>query len=265
MAKYVLNLPIRETCHLKGPPPVFLRRRRGSRLRRGSREDQNLVIQNLMAQQCSELALCATGASTSTLLKIRTKAPPLTAVLKSHPDQGSARPTKKSTVKREGLGSTKILLIHPSTTKGQRGRKLRMRSEIKAKNSRGNTWEVEAILPPLRSCDSGSANKSQAESLSPPLALAAPHHSPPVVACVAPSNSGALDGAGDLRFGAIKGDGAEVERCGRWVTEYEQSEAVPTEITTRRKEDERQLLSVADRATRGLIFSILAISSARKA
>ncbi|KAL6956405.1 hypothetical protein U1Q18_047194 [Sarracenia purpurea var. burkii] len=172
MAKYVLNLPIRETRHLKGPPPVFLRRRRGSRLRRGSREDQNLVIQNLMVQQCSELALCATGASTSTLFKIRTKAPPLTA----------------------------------------------------------------------------------AESLSPPLALVAPHHSPPVVACVAPSNSGALDGAGDLGFGAIKGGGAEAERCGRWVTEYEQSEAVATEITTRRKEDERQILSVADRATRGLNF-----------
>ncbi|KAL6962916.1 hypothetical protein U1Q18_037879 [Sarracenia purpurea var. burkii] len=113
-----------------------------------------------------------------------------------------------------------------------------MRSEIKGKNSGGNTWEAEAILPPLCSCDSGSANKSQAKSLSPPLALVAPHHSPPVVACIAPSNSGALDGAGDLGFGAIKGDGAEVERCGRWVTEYEQSEAVATEITTRRKEDE---------------------------
>ncbi|KAL6952030.1 hypothetical protein U1Q18_042729 [Sarracenia purpurea var. burkii] len=195
MAKYVLNLPIQETRHLKGPPPVFLRRRRGSRLRRGSREDQNLVIQNLMAQQCSELALCATGASTSTLLKIRTKAPPLTAVLK----RGAT------------LAEQQVLIRQP------------------------RIHEAEAILPPLCSCDSGSANKSQVESLSPLLALVAPHHSPPVVACVAPSNSGALDGAGDLGFGAIKGDGAEVERCGRWVTEYEQSGAMATEITTRRR------------------------------
>ncbi|KAL6984427.1 hypothetical protein U1Q18_017804 [Sarracenia purpurea var. burkii] len=235
MAKYVLNLPIRETRHLKGPPPVFLRRRRGSRLRRGIRKDQNLVIQNLMAQQCSELALCATGASTSTLLKIRTEAPPLTAVLK----RGAT------------LTEQQVLI---------RQRRIHVEQRDLVRRP-----EAEAILPPLCSCDSGSANKSQAESLSPPLALVAPHHSPPVMACVAPSNSGALDGAGDLGFGAIKGDGAEVERGGRWVTEYEQSEAVAMEITTRRKEDERQLLSMADRATRGVIFSILAISSARKA
>ncbi|KAL6988988.1 hypothetical protein U1Q18_014738 [Sarracenia purpurea var. burkii] len=183
MAKYVLNLPIRETRHLKGPPPVFLRRRRGSRLRRGSREDQNLVIQNLMAQQCSELALCATGASTSTLLKIRTKAPPLTVVLK----RGAT------------LAEQQVLIRQPRIHVEQRDQ------------------------------------ARQAESLSPLLALVAPHHSPPVVACVAPSNSGALDGVGDLGFRAIKGDGAEVERCGRWVTEYEQSGAVATEITTRRR------------------------------
>ncbi|KAL6997174.1 hypothetical protein U1Q18_007297 [Sarracenia purpurea var. burkii] len=252
MAKYILNLPIRETRHLKGPPPVFLRRRRGSRLRRGSREDQNLVIQNLMAQQCSELALCATGALTSTLLKIRTKAPPLTAVLK----RGAT------------LAEQQVLIRQPRIHVEQRDLARRPVTPIPTylgDQSSDPGQEAEAILPPLCSCDSGSANKSQAESLSPPLALVAPHHSPPVVACVAPSNSGALDRAGDLGFGAIKGDGAEVERCGRWVTEYEQSEAVATKITTRRKEDERQLLSVADRATRGLTFSILAIFSARKA
>ncbi|KAL6964838.1 hypothetical protein U1Q18_035893 [Sarracenia purpurea var. burkii] len=231
MAKYVLNLPIRETRHLKGPPPVFLRRRRGSRLRRGSREDQNLVIQNLMAQQCSELALCATGASTSTLLKIRTKAPPLTAVLK----RGAT------------LAEQQVLIRQPRIHVEQRDLARR------------------PVTPIPTYLGDQSSGPGQAEYLSPLLALVAPHHSPPVVACVAPSNSGALDGAGDLGFGTIKGDGAEVERCGRWVTEYEQSEAMATEITTRRKEDERKLLSVADRATRGLIFSILAFSSARKA